>query len=193
MYVPGNNFLYWKEGDPKRRVSPDCYVVFGVEKHPRQKYIAWKKVRRLPTVVIEVSSRNTRRKDRTIKQPIYQDLLRIPEYFRFDPTGCYVNPRLQGERLVNAHYQSIEMIDGRLFSEQLGHEVVWEGERIHLNDLGRGRFLKKYAELQRRGDAGMVRTGRQADFTAGPMNRPEAAEAELARVRAELEALRNRT
>jgi hypothetical protein len=26
-YVSGNNFLYWQEGDPKKCVSPDGYVV----------------------------------------------------------------------------------------------------------------------------------------------------------------------
>ena len=30
VYVSGNNFVYYEEGDPKKRVSPDCYVVFGV-------------------------------------------------------------------------------------------------------------------------------------------------------------------
>src|SRR5579862_2720477 len=27
--VSGNNFLFYEEDNPKARVSPDCYVVFG--------------------------------------------------------------------------------------------------------------------------------------------------------------------
>src|SRR5215471_10579931 len=41
IYVSGNNFLYWQEGDPKKRVSPDCYVVFGVGMRQRDSYKAW--------------------------------------------------------------------------------------------------------------------------------------------------------
>src|SRR5581483_5303214 len=40
-YVSGNNFLYYEEGNPKARVSPDCYVVFGVEKRQRDFYKVW--------------------------------------------------------------------------------------------------------------------------------------------------------
>ncbi|HLK56469.1 MAG TPA: hypothetical protein VKU00_07890, partial [Chthonomonadaceae bacterium] len=29
VYVGGNNFVYFVEGDPRQVVSPDCYVVFG--------------------------------------------------------------------------------------------------------------------------------------------------------------------
>ncbi len=29
VYVSGNNFVFWQEGDSKARVSPDAYVVFG--------------------------------------------------------------------------------------------------------------------------------------------------------------------
>ena len=28
--VNGNTFIYYVEGDPRRSVSPDCYVVFGL-------------------------------------------------------------------------------------------------------------------------------------------------------------------
>lgn len=29
VYVSGNNFVFWKEGNPRAKVSPDVYVVFG--------------------------------------------------------------------------------------------------------------------------------------------------------------------
>src|SRR5579862_2925045 len=51
--VSGNDFVYWIEGDPKKRVSPDCYVVFGVEKKARRNYKSWAERGKLPSVVFE--------------------------------------------------------------------------------------------------------------------------------------------
>lgn len=34
VYVAGNQFLYWVEGNPTQRVAPDIYVAFGVPKYP---------------------------------------------------------------------------------------------------------------------------------------------------------------
>ena len=31
--VNGDTFIYYVEGDPRRSVSPDCYVVFGLPKY----------------------------------------------------------------------------------------------------------------------------------------------------------------
>ena len=35
VYVAGNNFVFWEEGNPKARISPDAYVVFGSTPHLR--------------------------------------------------------------------------------------------------------------------------------------------------------------
>src|SRR5579862_4067881 len=48
VYVSGSNFLYWEEGNPKARVSPDCYVIFGVAKKLRDSYKAWEEGGHLP-------------------------------------------------------------------------------------------------------------------------------------------------
>src|SRR5579883_2923645 len=62
-YVAGDNFLYWEQGNPKQVVSPDCYVVFGVEKRLRDTYLAWREGGKLPNVVIEVTSKKTKSVD----------------------------------------------------------------------------------------------------------------------------------
>ena len=36
VYVSGNNFVFYQEGEPKKRISPDCYVVYGAAKHLRE-------------------------------------------------------------------------------------------------------------------------------------------------------------
>ena len=38
VYVSGNLFIYYREGDPKAVVSPDVLVIFGVSKRQRRSY-----------------------------------------------------------------------------------------------------------------------------------------------------------
>ena len=175
-YVSGNNFVFWKEGDPKARISPDGYVVFGVSPQARDSYKAWEEGGRLPDVIFEFTSRKTRREDTDSKLPLYEQTLRTPEYFLFDPAGDYLRPRLQGYRLEGGRYTRLELVDGRLHSEQLGLDLVQEGETLRLMDPATGETLPTLQEEKRRLEA-----ERAARLTA---------EAELARLRAEIEALR---
>ncbi len=134
VYVSGNNFVYWEEGNPKARISPDGYVVFGAEMRLRDFYKSWEEGGRLPNVVFEFTSRKTRREDTDTKLPLYEQTLKTPEYFLFDPTGDYLRPRLQGYRLENSRYVRLELVNNRLHSEQLGLDFVQEGERLRLYD-----------------------------------------------------------
>src|SRR5437588_12354675 len=61
VYVSGNNFVFYEEGNPKARVSPDVYVVFGVRKHQRDSYKVWEEGGRLPDVVFEFTAKKTQR------------------------------------------------------------------------------------------------------------------------------------
>ena len=169
VYVSGNNFVFWEEGRPKSRVSPDTYVVFGPDSRLRDSYMAWKEGGALPGVVIEVTSRSTQREDVETKLPLYEQTLRTPEYFLFDPTGDYLRPRLQGYRLGDGHYVRLELTDNRLHSEQLSLDLVQVGETLRLYDSVKRQFLPTPQE--------------QAEQI-------EEAEAEVARLRAEIEALR---
>ena len=58
VYVSGDLLLYYVEGDPKKRVAPDVFVVRGVSKRQRRIYKLWEEGRP-PDVVIELSSRQT--------------------------------------------------------------------------------------------------------------------------------------
>src|SRR5207248_958988 len=126
VYISGNNFLYWQEGNPRKCVSPDCYVVFGVGMRQRDCYKAWEEGGKLPDVVIEFTSKKTKKEDTQTKRPLYERELKVPEYFLFDPTGDYLQPRLQGYRLVQGEYVPLELVDNRLYIEQLGLELVQE-------------------------------------------------------------------
>jgi len=87
VYVSGNNFIYWEEGKSKSFISPDTYVVFGVEDRLRDSYFAWKEGGLLPSVIVEITSRSTQSEDIETKLPLYEQTLKTPEYFLFDPTG----------------------------------------------------------------------------------------------------------
>ena len=117
VYVSGNNFVFWEEGNPKARISPDIYVVYGAEMRLRDSYMAWKEGGLLPGVVFEVTSRKTQREDVDTKLPLYEQTLKTPEYFLFDPTGDYLRPRLQGYRLVNGRYVQLELVGDRIHSK----------------------------------------------------------------------------
>jgi Putative restriction endonuclease len=79
--VNANMFIYYVQGDPKRNVCPDAFVAMGVPNEPdRRSYKVWKE-RKAPDVVLEVTSRKTRKQDLTKKFEIYRDVLRVREYF----------------------------------------------------------------------------------------------------------------
>ena len=178
VYVSGNNFVFWEEGNPKARISPDAYVVSASPNISANSYKAWEEGGRVPDVVFEFTSRKTQREDTDTKLPRYETTLRTPEYFLFDPTGDYLRPRLQGYRLENGRYVRLELIDDRLHSEQLGLDLVQEGENLRLYDPVANKFLLTSLEQARRAEE--------------EAQRAESAEAEIARLRAELDALRSK-
>ena len=183
VYVSGNNFVFWEEGNPKSRISPDAYVVFGAEDRLRDSYMSWKEGGLLPSVVVEITSRSTQSEDVEIKLPLYEQILKTPEYFLFDPTGGYLKPRLQGYRLEDGQYIRLEAKNGRLHSQQLQLDLVQIGETLRLYDPTSGEFLPTPQEQAERVEAEVQRAEIEA-------RRAEIAEAEVARLRAELEALR---
>jgi Uma2 family endonuclease len=203
VYISGNNFLYWQEGVRKAVVSPDVYVVFGVEKRQRDLYKLWEEGQ-TPAVVFEFTSRKTRTEDIYDKLPVYEKVLRVPEYFLFDPTGDYLYPPLQGFRLRDGEYVAMEMAGSRLHSDQLGLDLVWEGETVRLFDPKTGDWLRTPAEeFQRAEEARQLAAEAEMRAREATQRANEAelraqaeaqarqdAEAEAQRLRAELEALR---
>ena len=183
VYVAGNNFVFWEEGNPKARISPDAYVVFGSTPDLRDSFMAWKEGGRLPAVIFEFTSRKTRREDTDLKRPLYERTLRTPEYFQFDPTGDYLKPRLQGQRLVSGQYVPLELVQDRLHSEQLGLDLVQQGELLRLYDPRRAEFLPTTFELSQLVTAEAERAEMEA-------RRAAEAETEVQRLRAEIARLR---
>jgi Uma2 family endonuclease len=156
VYVSGNIFVYYKEGDARKQVSPDVLVVKGVEKKRRRYYQIWKEGK-APDFVIEVTSDSTRREDTDFKKKLYQRL-GVKEYYLYDPTGDYLKERLFGYRLVGNRYVAVRLPKGsdRLYSDVVGLDLVLVSDQLRLYDPGSRRFLltpSEAAEARRQADA----------------------------------------
>jgi Uma2 family endonuclease len=160
VYVSGNLLLFYEEGNRRKHVAPDVLVAFNVPKlPPREYYLVWEEGK-APDFIVEITSKTTRREDQTKKRVIYRDVLKVPEYVLFDPTGDYLDPPLQGFRRVEGDYVPIELVAGRLPSQVLGLHLERDGERLRLFDPATGLRLptrleereaaKRQAEEERR-------------------------------------------
>ena len=158
VYVSGDLLLYYVEGDPKKRVAPDVFVVRGVSKRQRRIYKLWEEGRP-PDVVIELSSRQTWREDLQVKWRLYEQL-GVQEYFIFDPEYDYLDEALVAYRLEDGQYLPLEVKDKRVRSEVLGLELVDTGETLRLFDPQTGQFLPtamEEAEARRQAEAEAAR------------------------------------
>jgi Uma2 family endonuclease len=202
VYVSGNLLLFYEEGNKRRHVSPDVFVVFGVPKHRRENYLLWEE-KRGPNIVIELTSSSTRREDTRKKLELYRDVLRVPEYFLFDPYGDYLNPRFQGHRLTAGEYRPMRLEDGQIRSRQLDLILKTEGQELRLFDPTTGNRLPTRAEARLAANraqkvAEEVTHAAEAAKHAANLERMisekarAAAEAEVERLRTELAALRRK-
>jgi Uma2 family endonuclease len=94
--VEGNLALYFSELQAKKNDfrAPDVFVVLDSVRRDRKSWVVWQE-ERTPNVVIELLSPSTEAADRGEKMRIYAKLLRVPEYFLFDP----MSGALEGYRL----------------------------------------------------------------------------------------------
>ena len=153
-------------------------MVFGVDKQkPRPSYKIWEENGIGPTVMLEFTSKKTRHEDEGRKRILYEGVLGVLEYFQFDPTGDYLKPRLQGRRLQNGRYVDLTLHNDRMYSEELGLDMV-----VLCNDL---RFFNPV------NGEWLLTMEQQVHKAATETHRADAAEAELARLRAEVDDLHN--
>ena len=197
VYVSGNLLLYYEEGNPRAAVAPDVFVVFGVPSGRRRTYKMW--VERVPpAVVIEVTSRKTRREDLHEKMGKYAHL-GVAEYFLYDPEADYLRPALQGFQLSSGAWRPMAPTEsGGLRSHQLGLELRLEAGRLELYDAATSIRLLRTAEkdaagarAEERAEAERRRADAEHTQAAAERQRADAAEAELARLRATLARLQD--
>jgi Uma2 family endonuclease len=145
VYVSGNLLIYYEEGDPRKSVAPDTFVVKNCKPGRRRIFKVWTE-RRRPNFVLETTSKKTRREDRGPKKETYAKL-QVPEYFLYDPLGDWLKPPLQGFRLKGGEYEPIPPdAAGAIASRELGVRFVLEDGDLAMYDVASGERLLSDAE-----------------------------------------------
>ena len=204
VWASGNTFMYYEEGNPRVSVSPDCYVVFGVDTDlilNNNNYRIWD-MGKAPDFVLEIGSPSTWRNDLGSKRDLYASL-GVGEYWMFDPSGGeHYGFALRGERLVDGEYRRLEMreeVDSGAwgYSPTLNLELHWVDGRLRIFDPERDRWLQNIEETMEAREAAEAameteRAARESAETLVETERAarESAEARLAEMEAELRRLR---
>jgi Uma2 family endonuclease len=192
VYVSGNLFLYYEEGNPQAVVAPDVFVVLGAAKHDRPSYRLWQEPK-APDFVLEITSRSTRSADQGTKRGLYA-YLGVREYWQYDPTGDYLVPVLHGLVLLGDHYAALPattLADGTLSlpSAVLGLDVRLEQGQLRFVDPATGAVLLTHQEAeQARQQVEQARQHAEARVRQERTAR-QVAEARLAELQARLQAL----
>ena len=154
VYVSGDMFLYYEEGNPAAVVAPDVFVAVGAPKRadaPRRTYKLWEEPTG-PDFVLEVVSDSTWKVDRDEKPELYA-ALGVREYWLFDPTGEHLRSRLRGMVLEGGRYRELAPkaeVGGRraVYSEVLGLDLRVNREGgIRLRDPVSGEDIIAHDEV----------------------------------------------
>ena len=199
VFVGGDMFVYFSPTQSRTEDfrGPDFFVVQGVKHRRRKSWVVWEEGGKGPDLVIELLSDTTAHKDRNEKKLVYQNKLRVPEYFLFDP----INGDLEGFRLRNGVYEPIQPdARGRLVSEQCRLVLArwegvysredsmwlrWETLRGVLLPTAEENFLRDRADAQR----AMETAQRATEVAQSEAQRNAQLEAELAKYREKFGAL----
>ena len=199
VYVSGNLFIYYEEGNPQASIAPDVFVILGAPKRDRSSYLLWSEPK-APDFVLEITSRRTRREDQETKPATYARL-GVQECWQYDPMGDYLAPALQGFRLVAGHYEPLPATvspEGTqmLHSRVLGLEVSLEEGRLRFVDPATGQRLLTHQETEqarraveeRAAQETALRQAAEAQATEEALRR-QATEARIAELEARLQAM----
>ena len=203
VYVGGDMFLYYEEGNPRAVVAPDVFVVLGAPKraeHPRDTYKLWEEPKG-PDFVLEILSSSTWEADLGPKRALYASL-GVAEYWLLDPTREHLlaSP-LRGMRLVGRSYRDLPVLQvaagaPTLRSEVLGLDLRLDRGVLRFRDSATGEDLLSYEEalvarhkaIAAHQESDAVRRAAEVRVRREAAAR-EAAEAQVAELRARLREL----
>ncbi len=182
VYISGDIMMYYREGDPRKSISPDVLVCFGINPKMRLTYKTWEEGK-APDFVMEFSSKTTYNKDLGEKMDVYASL-EIQEYFLYDAEGLYLPSPLMGFTLVDGAYEAIPPDDDGIRSSILGLDFRLRNTEIAIFDPIANDWVQTRAEIAeaRAEQETMARVNAEA--------RAENAEAEAALLREEIARLK---
>ena len=126
-FIGGDMFVYYSLEQVKNKdfKGPDFYAAIGVPKGERLSWVCWEEGKS-PDIVIELLSPSTAKYDKTKKKDIYQDSMKVSEYYWYDP---FDSNDFKGFHIQSSHYQELQPDEkGNLLSHALGLQLVrWEG------------------------------------------------------------------
>ncbi len=179
IYVGGGNFFYYREGHPSANLVPDNFIVKGLDKEPRRTFKTWVE-KRVPSVVIEITSEFTWLEDFGDKKILYQQL-GVGEYFVYDPEQEMLALALHGFRLDNKRYEAIQYDpENGMPSREFGFALKIMQGKLRIVNPNTGSIMPTYQEL--------CDSSRQL----ASQKKLLALQHENARLRAELDALRRK-
>ena len=188
VYVSGDILMYYVEGDPRKSVSPDVLVSFGLGKKLRQTYLVWVEGKP-PDFTMEFSRKSTYDRDLGHKMRLYASL-GVQDYFLYDAEGLYLPSPLMGFTLVDGVYTPLSSdSNGGLHSDVLGLD-------FHVSDVGLGLYdPAAEAWLQTPAESAAARAEQETERanTAETRAEQETERANTAETRAEQEAERANT
>lgn len=145
VYVSSDIFVYYEEGNTRRRFAPDVMVCFGIENQKRRTYKLWEE-KVVPSVIFEIASSETWEKDVTSKRKLYEDL-GVQEFYIFDPEYKYLPQPLRAYHLEFGELVRQSAANNRIFSPALGLELVDTGEKLRFFDSNKQAFVPTAQEL----------------------------------------------
>ena len=177
VYIGGNMMMYYEEGNPRKSISPDVFMVRGLSKKEIRTYKTWEQP---PTLdfVLEVASPSTYTRDFNEKMEIYAKILRVKAYCIYDPYH-EIDPYFVGFRLVGETYEEIPFVNGRIPLEVLGLELGEHEGALRLYDPVKSAWL--FTSQERVAQESLARQAAES--------RAQHAEAELEKLRAALQRL----
>lgn len=140
IHVSMDNFIYYREGDIRKVVGADVYVVLGAAKLPlRRSFYTWAEGT-VPTAVFEFLSDATASQDRDEKVEVYLRDIGVAEYFIHQPDmNRPIEFRGWRRDALGDIVEIEEEADGSLFSASLNLYFRWE-----LHEAWELRLLRPY-------------------------------------------------